>query len=132
MVQIVDGTSNTIMWGERTHNEPNWNILYPTAATDIRRPFVVYGRWSLFLNVRTSQEQINWKLPAMNPPPASGSPVWNDLYWKRLAVHGSNHPGGVNMAFCDGSVKFVKETLDSITFQALSTIAGSEVISTPY
>jgi prepilin-type processing-associated H-X9-DG protein len=30
----------------------------------------------------------------------------------------SQHPGGVNMAFCDGSVKFIKNTISSWTFQS--------------
>lgn len=41
----------------------------------------------------------------------------------------SNHPGGVNMASCDGSVKFVKDSIDQATWWALGTRDGREVIS---
>lgn len=41
----------------------------------------------------------------------------------------SNHPGGVNVAFCDGSVKFVKDTIDQATWWALGTRDGRDVIS---
>jgi prepilin-type N-terminal cleavage/methylation domain-containing protein/prepilin-type processing-associated H-X9-DG protein len=41
----------------------------------------------------------------------------------------SSHPGGVNMTLCDGSVRFVKDTVSIITWRAISTRAGSEVIS---
>ncbi len=41
----------------------------------------------------------------------------------------SYHPGGVNVLFGDGSVKFVKESIDGLTWRALSTIKGSEVVS---
>lgn len=41
----------------------------------------------------------------------------------------SRHPGGVNVAFADGSVKFVKDSVDARTWRALGTIAGGEVIS---
>jgi prepilin-type N-terminal cleavage/methylation domain-containing protein/prepilin-type processing-associated H-X9-DG protein len=41
----------------------------------------------------------------------------------------SNHPGGVNVAFADGSVKFIKSTINYRTWQALGTRAGREVIS---
>jgi len=41
----------------------------------------------------------------------------------------SNHPGGVNMALADGSVKFIKDSIDAQTFWALGTRAGGEVIS---
>ena len=41
----------------------------------------------------------------------------------------SNHPGGVNVAFCDGSVKFIKDSVNLNTWGALATMAGGEVIS---
>lgn len=42
----------------------------------------------------------------------------------------SYHTGGVNTAMMDGSVRFVAETLDLTTWQALSTRNGGEVIQT--
>jgi len=41
----------------------------------------------------------------------------------------SNHPGGVNVLMADGSVRFVKETLNSDLWSALSTINRGEIIS---
>jgi prepilin-type processing-associated H-X9-DG protein len=41
----------------------------------------------------------------------------------------SNHPGGVNILFCDGSVKFVKNTVSYVTWWALGTRANSENVS---
>jgi len=41
----------------------------------------------------------------------------------------SNHPGGVNLALCDGSVRFVADSVDFSTWQALATYMGGEVIS---
>jgi prepilin-type N-terminal cleavage/methylation domain-containing protein/prepilin-type processing-associated H-X9-DG protein len=41
----------------------------------------------------------------------------------------SYHPGGVNVLFCDGSVKFIKNSISIPTFRALSTKDGSEVVS---
>jgi len=41
----------------------------------------------------------------------------------------SNHPGGVNVGFADGSVKFVKDTVSLPSWWALGTRAGEEVIS---
>jgi prepilin-type processing-associated H-X9-DG protein len=40
----------------------------------------------------------------------------------------SNHPGGVNICFGDGSVKFVKDTIGIQSWWALGTRAGGEVI----
>jgi prepilin-type N-terminal cleavage/methylation domain-containing protein/prepilin-type processing-associated H-X9-DG protein len=41
----------------------------------------------------------------------------------------SNHSGGVNTLFCDGSVKFIKNTVASPVWWGLGTRAGGEVIS---
>jgi len=41
----------------------------------------------------------------------------------------SFHPGGCNYTFADGSVKFLKETIDMKTYWALGTKAGGEILS---
>ncbi len=41
----------------------------------------------------------------------------------------SYHPGGVNALFADGSVHYVKNSVSRVTWYALGTIAGGEVIS---
>jgi prepilin-type N-terminal cleavage/methylation domain-containing protein/prepilin-type processing-associated H-X9-DG protein len=41
----------------------------------------------------------------------------------------SYHPGGVNTLLGDGSVRFVKSTMDGMVWRALGTVAGGEVIS---
>jgi len=41
----------------------------------------------------------------------------------------SSHPGGVQLLLCDGSVRFVTESVDLTTWVALCTPAGWEVIS---
>jgi prepilin-type N-terminal cleavage/methylation domain-containing protein/prepilin-type processing-associated H-X9-DG protein len=41
----------------------------------------------------------------------------------------SNHPGGVNVGFCDGSVKFIQNSIAQPTWWALGTRSGREIIS---
>jgi prepilin-type processing-associated H-X9-DG protein len=41
----------------------------------------------------------------------------------------SYHPGGANALFADGSVHFVKNSVNPVTWYGLGTIAGGEVIS---
>jgi prepilin-type processing-associated H-X9-DG protein len=41
----------------------------------------------------------------------------------------SYHPGGVNALFGDGSVRFVKSTLDGSVWRALGSVAGGEIVS---
>lgn len=41
----------------------------------------------------------------------------------------SNHPQGANFAMGDGSVQYVTESMDALTYQGLSTIQGGEIVS---
>jgi prepilin-type N-terminal cleavage/methylation domain-containing protein/prepilin-type processing-associated H-X9-DG protein len=41
----------------------------------------------------------------------------------------SHHSGGVNALFADGSVRFIKNSISPVTWTALGTIAGGEVVS---
>ncbi len=41
----------------------------------------------------------------------------------------SNHSGGVNVLMGDGSVRFVKSTISRVTWMAIGTKAGGEVVS---
>jgi prepilin-type N-terminal cleavage/methylation domain-containing protein/prepilin-type processing-associated H-X9-DG protein len=71
------------------------------------------------------------------PPNGGGLYPWNscrvDCCVQAQAAHylpaTSNHPGGVNVLMCDGSVKFVKNTISYATWWALGTRANSETVS---
>jgi prepilin-type processing-associated H-X9-DG protein len=54
---------------------------------------------------------------------SDGGPIYAAL------TSDSYHPGGVNMLLADGSVRFARNSIDGMTWRALSTIAGGEVIS---
>jgi len=41
----------------------------------------------------------------------------------------SRHPGGVNVAMCDGSVRFVSNSIDKHAWRAMGTRAGGETVS---
>lgn len=61
----------------------------------------------------------------------TGNPpcVWSGNVGVDYNAARSYHPGGVNVGFCDGSVRFVKNTINLVTWRAVSTKDGSEVIS---
>lgn len=58
---------------------------------------------------------------------ATGAHPWGGVV--TIITANSNHPGGVNVCFTDGSVRFVKETVAPQTWWALGTKAGAEVVS---
>ena len=41
----------------------------------------------------------------------------------------SFHPGGVNALFGDGSVRFVKDSINLVAFRSILTLAGGDVVS---
>ena len=51
------------------------------------------------------------------------APNWGQLAFRSL------HPGGVNFAFADGSVRFIKNSINLLTYRDLGTRATGEVIS---
>jgi prepilin-type N-terminal cleavage/methylation domain-containing protein/prepilin-type processing-associated H-X9-DG protein len=134
LTDISDGTSQTILLGERSHHEPRWRLLYPT--NPLQQNFALHGTWVNGLEYTSRQplEQLNWKLPASLDAgaPASNTPAWKDLYYKRVGVYGSEHAGGANLAFADGSVKFVSQQISQQTLHNLSTKAGPDLITEDY
>jgi len=46
-----------------------------------------------------------------------------------IVAAASRHPGGVNTAFADGSVRFIKSSVNSQTWVAIGTRNGGEVVS---
>ena len=129
---IADGLSSTIFFGERSHVEPRWGKII--AAENGQ--FYKYGRWSNGPQYTWAEpvDEINWKLPAsLDDPSQVPSPTeLTALYYKRTSVYGSEHGGGCNMAFGDGSVKFVSQSLTLQTLSKLVTKAGGEVITEDY
>lgn len=68
-----------------------------------------------------------------NTPPntfASKHSNPNNADWYEQGAFGfrSVHPGGVNFVFCDGSVKFVRDTIPLAIYKSLGSRAGGEVL----
>jgi prepilin-type N-terminal cleavage/methylation domain-containing protein/prepilin-type processing-associated H-X9-DG protein len=63
--------------------------------------------------------------------PGHGLPCVNVAfpYYDFYAGSRSRHPGGVNSGFGDGSVRFVKNTINGSVWVGLNSIQGGEVIS---
>jgi prepilin-type N-terminal cleavage/methylation domain-containing protein/prepilin-type processing-associated H-X9-DG protein len=83
----------------------------------------------------TLSSYVHWTPP--NTPPCQNSiDAWNvgSLGVGFIGAYGapsanSLHPGGVNVGFCDGSVHFIKNTVNYITWWALGSRSMGEVIS---
>jgi prepilin-type N-terminal cleavage/methylation domain-containing protein/prepilin-type processing-associated H-X9-DG protein len=57
------------------------------------------------------------------------NPSYSGSDSQELTNVSSAHPGGANVLFADGSVKFIKSSISQTTWWALGTRAGAEVVS---
>ncbi len=150
---ITDGTSNTICLGEGATGS-NWQISIgqgtsgPPALDASGQPVSAFQAWivpqpnsttykGLGLSTRTS-------IFASTADPLNKNPVTETLVddsgfdgkaggtvsdSDSTSNFRSNHPGGGNFAFADGSVQFLTDSIGVTTYQGLSTIQGGEVVS---
>ena len=70
--------------------------------------------------------------PGTNPPDTSDYRAW--LLNPKYQTYGqwgfrSAHSGGAHFLFGDGSVKFIQQTVNNATYQALGTHRGREIVS---
>jgi prepilin-type N-terminal cleavage/methylation domain-containing protein/prepilin-type processing-associated H-X9-DG protein len=121
MADITDGTSNTLLVGERPL-APDlywgwwaWSAL--DASLGVRDTFAVYETG--VKNNPKSQSCI--RLLPEQYRPGIGNFCDVHHFW-------SQHPGGANWIFADGSVRFLSYT-SSTVMPAMATRAGGEVVS---
>jgi prepilin-type N-terminal cleavage/methylation domain-containing protein len=113
---ITDGTSSTLLLGEKSHRG-----IFPESPR--RRTFwaytyTSYQRSLTFLQTRSIISDYDRCLQvggAFGDDPCKRS-------W------GSLHAGGFTIALCDGSCRYIPESIDIFLFGAMSTIANGEVI----
>jgi len=128
--EIRDGTSNTVMVGEYSQfkNDPDstmnfWSVgaNFSSSVSGVSRP------QSIALMFAPPNKSM------LIPQPTAVSSA-NDRFsttWQNAGQWGfrSLHPGGANMAFADGSVRFIKDSVNVTTYQAIATKNGGEAVS---
>lgn len=116
---VTDGTSNTLMVAEVRQGQ----------GSDLRG-FTWWGDASGFEAYLGPNSPLPDRIYSMGYcKPMKGMPC--DLASTTnptMFASRSQHPGGVNVALCDGSVRLFGETIDIDTWRGLSTARGAEVL----
>jgi prepilin-type processing-associated H-X9-DG protein len=76
-----------------------------------------------------AREAVPWTKPDAEVPFDGAPPTRAESVQKLLTLLGGHFPGGFNALFADGSVRFLKTSINVITLRALITRNGGEVIS---
>ena len=127
---IRDGTSNTFMLGERYHDDRNFEtIVRPGGSTSYSRYAIdEWGAWGWFGGGNGTTHVLgSTQMPLNYRTPVTATAGYSEVN-NRMSAFGSGHPAGANFAMMDGSVQFLKESIDFITYQALSTREAGEVV----
>ncbi len=153
MANFTDGTSNTAIFSEWVKGPgtgaPYKNGLgivynFPNGQTAHSYPTDVQFLQACVINLANPSVNWGWKgewwamsgasiyshTVTPNRLACEYSDIGQDYRGTITAVNASsNHPGGVNVLFMDGSVRFVKSTVNYFAWYAIATPDGGETIS---
>jgi prepilin-type processing-associated H-X9-DG protein len=108
--RITDGTSNTLLAGERYSRD----LAFPDLPN--RRGWA----WTNYNSGQDSLADTSW------PINSKASSIGPDA---RSNNFGSGHTGGANFVLCDGSVRFIKDTISIVSLQRLSVPDDGNVVT---
>ncbi|QDT89065.1 DUF1559 domain-containing protein [Gimesia algae] len=126
---ITDGTSNTIVVGERSHQhqfasagttveaDSTWYAAIPSATRPAGMMSMTEGPASLILGHVGQPAMMS--MSEMHHPPNTTN---------HIANFSSKHEGGAHFLLGDGAVRFLSENMNYDTFRYLGTINDGNVI----
>jgi prepilin-type N-terminal cleavage/methylation domain-containing protein/prepilin-type processing-associated H-X9-DG protein len=147
LASITDGTSNTALvseWvkGKQDADQNGPDEVFAIASYSNGGPQADYSRCQASVYTPTSVWDDKGEVWSFQDT-CRGGPYYHVLTPNKnscatstdwhitdsFVTAGSYHPGGANVLFVDGSVKFVKDSVSLMTWLGIATRAGGEVIS---
>jgi len=145
---ITDGTSNTALFSETLRGTSNANVagemdpssllnVYSVAAgsftTSVMPPQASclagtrlrYRGQQFYRGIAPMAFYAHTQTPNAKTYDCANS---SDFICAHIGAR-SRHSGGVNVSFADGSVRFIKDSINPMTWRALGSRSGGEVVS---
>jgi prepilin-type N-terminal cleavage/methylation domain-containing protein/prepilin-type processing-associated H-X9-DG protein len=127
LTDITDGTSNTYLIGESKYQvadrKPDGSVKYGLWSGGV----YLTSAWRYYSNLAAAVEGINQPTEV---PDYTGSSLRNNEHIVGRTF-GSFHSGGCNMAFADGSIRFMPNSTDVNVHRQLGTVADGLPVGTP-
>lgn len=134
---IADGATHTLLFGERSHIDRNYKTFNDAGWGE---PLDEWGWWGASTSRKmvghvtlSAYAPINYRLPFSyekrfgREPSSDTAHQFQHYVDLRVSSYGSSHPGGVNFAYADGSVRFSSDEMSLANLRAISTRAGGEL-----
>lgn len=151
LMDITDGTSNTAMYGEVVNGLYDAAPAHSKVADCYEAGSIPAGSLTA---ARNALQAKNWQTASLAAgswryrgyPWSEGSswrgwynhllppnsPCWRPAdWWAIVSPASSYHVGGVNICMCDGSVRFVTDTIDPNVWTAAGSCNGAEPLQLP-
>ena len=125
MSSFIDGTSNTMTFGEILKGTEESRVLGRVWTSRAGCSHIMFNRTP---NSSSPDELLNLKgfclAGSGENNPSIGLPCTQDPYGTAgcSASVRARHSGGANIAMCDGSVRFVSDTIDENTYHYMGSI----------
>jgi len=122
IAEITDGTSNTLMATEVNQGQ---------GGNDYRG-FTWWGGaagFTAYSLPNSTDPDVLTGAGCGSTPPNAPCTTTSTASRPRMQVARSKHTGGVNASLCDGSVRFVRNTISLQTWRAAGTSMGGEVVA---
>ncbi len=124
--EVTDGLSNTTLvlesrvektnvnaggfWGQGLWSSTHAIVYDPTPSDK--------GAWSQY-----------WSCGLPNAPSPLGQTAVNPRHLGYPWSNSSQHPGGINVSFADGSVRFIKNSINALVWHNVQTMKNGEIVS---
>jgi prepilin-type N-terminal cleavage/methylation domain-containing protein/prepilin-type processing-associated H-X9-DG protein len=126
LAQVVDGTTKTLMLSENLH-AMSW-VYEPTStsagyiqndSSKILDTKHLFG--FVWKNHPGTDDRINGDKNYDHKAAPADMAAYSNTAYETYGYPSSNHPGGVNVAFCGGTIRFMGETIDPVVYGQIMT-----------